>query len=80
MAIHVVCGTCKVKIVKTAFKKQAECTVNHPYYYKDSYFEFLKSLVQNSEGRSDILTVPFSLSEKRLVVLSTSMRQGHKQT
>jgi len=49
---HLVCGTCKVKVVKNALEKQVEYTGNHPYYHKVSYFEFLKSLVQISEKKN----------------------------
>jgi hypothetical protein len=77
--IHVVCGTCKVNVVKNAFPKHVQYTGNHPCYYKVSYFEFLKSLVQKSKRRPDIVTVPLSLSKNCLVVCSTSMRHDHKE-
>lgn len=74
-----VCGTCKVQVVQNAFEKQVEYTGNHPYYHKVSYFEFMKSLVQISEKRVDIVTVSLILSKKCLVVHSPCMLHDHKQ-
>ena len=76
---HVVFGTCKVKVVRNAFEKQVEYTLNHPYYHKVSYFEFLKSLVQIYEKRSDIFTVSPSLYKKCPVVHSPCMLHDHKE-
>lgn len=52
---------------------------NHLHYHKVSYFEFLQSLVQISERRSDIVTVPFRLSKKYPIVHSHCMCHDHKQ-
>jgi hypothetical protein len=54
-------------------------TGDHPHYHKVSYFEFLQSLVQISERRPFIVTVPFRLSKKYRVVHSNCMRHDHKQ-
>jgi hypothetical protein len=56
--IHVVCGICKVNVVKNASPKHVQYTGNHPCYYKVSYFEFLKSLVQKSKKRPISLQFP----------------------